>query len=353
GCRGQAVGDLRPAQGPRRDGRPVPASGRRRAAASAARPRRRRAWPGRRVARSDPGPGVEAGAAAHQAADQGGQHPPARRRGGVLRVPGAVPGADRGRHRLRAGGRPGAGRGADRHDQRDPAAGRRLADRHAAARHRHQQLGRPRVGSAGQPGGCAVQRERRRPEPHQGREHRLRRGGDPRLPQAARAGPAADPGRGRLRRGRRRAHRRAAGRPRVGGARRRGDVRRPGGPVARSGRLRPAGARDRLPLRARPRQPQVPLGRPRQLRGHRPVGARVARVLALRQQLRQLRQDVRRAGRRRRAPALDVAHVPDRPGRGRDQQRDRDADGQGHDGGSGEADGRARRGQGRQRRQRL
>ena len=143
-----------------------------------------------------------------------------------------------------------------------------VAARRAADRHRGRLVERARLGPAAQPRRCAVRRQRRHAEPHQGRQHRLRRAGDPRLRQAARARAGAHARRDRLHRGRRSAWSPSC--PCVLDGRRAG-LRRP---HRRAGR--PAGpalvvfvlvalAR-RLPLRARPRRPEVPLGRPRQRR---------------------------------------------------------------------------------------
>ena len=92
--------------------------------------------------------------------------------------------------------------------------------------------------------------------------------------RGARAGAHA--GRDRLHRGHRRPHHRPAGTARR--ARSRRPLRRAGRPVGRAGRLRPGGPRRHLPLRPRPRRPEVPLGRARQRRRDAAVDHRVGRA---------------------------------------------------------------------------
>ena len=89
---------------------------------------------------------------------------------------------------------------------------------------------------------------------------------------------------------------------------------------------RDARALGALPGGAGPGRAQVPLGLGRCRHGHHPLAGRLARVLALRQPLLVVRQDLRQPGRRRGPAALAVDHQLRGPARRGDQRRGRAAD---------------------------
>ncbi len=82
--------------------------------------------------------------------------------------------------------------------------------------------------------------------------------------------------------------------------------------------------------RARPRRPAVQVDQRRRPRRRGAVGARQPRLQPLRQQLRQLQQDLRRARRRRRPAAVAVPDQLHHPARRGDQRRVGEADEAGH-----------------------
>ena len=98
-----------------------------------------------------------------------------------------------------------------------------------------------------------------------------------------------------------------------------------------------------LPLRAEPRARQDAMGQLGRGRGGRSVAAGVARVRAVRRQLRQLQRDLWDPERGRRAADVVLALGLRRPARGGAERRDGASDRPGHDHRPTPADGRARR----------
>ena len=106
----------------------------------------------------------------------------------------------------------------------------------------------------------------------------------------------------------------------------RGPGGRPGRALAAAGRRDDVRALGALPGGAGPGGAQVPLGLRRCRHGHRALAGRLGRVLAVRQPLLVVRQDLRQPGRRGGPAALAVDHQLRGPARRRDERRGRAAD---------------------------
>ncbi|CAA9351291.1 MAG: Ribonuclease BN, partial [uncultured Nocardioidaceae bacterium] len=288
-------------------------------------PRRRRG-----EAAGDTRPWLDADPQALREGDQRGPDAAHRGRCRVLLLPLAVSRIDRCGDDLRAGGGPADGPRAERGPHAGTSRRRRLADHRSAQGHHRDAGAVPGPGSAGRLGLGPLQRLRRRRQHGDRGEPRLRRGGDPRLRQAQAAVPGTDSWRDHLHRHRRRADRGGPGAAGDRGAQWRGILAGSDRPLGAAARRDLAGAIRALPACAGPRRPAVQVGLGRCSRRDRAVAGRLGRFLGLRQQLRQLRQDVRRPGWRRRPPAVAVDHQPRGAPRGGDQRRGRAADRGGH-----------------------